>query len=897
VGKYELTRLLGKGAMGAVYLAHDPLLERDVAVKVMLPQIADDPEQKQRFEREARAVARMMHPNVVTVFDLGYHTDGSPYIVMELLKGQDLLQRMRNGGDLSLADKLSIVSQVLDGLGHAHRVGIIHRDIKPANVFIGEEGTAKIMDFGVARFTTGSATAAGVVLGTANYMSPEQVLGGNLDGRTDLFSVGCLLCEMLTGRRPFEADSALATLYKIAHEPPAIDLPDGSEAMSLRLVLSRALARDAKDRYATAADFKAAIRESQGGPVQDRAATVISSTGVDGARGTASASEATMEVLGRSPVRPDLGGREAMSAPTVEIARPRTDVTGLFRLLREIHVGAKSGHLHGTHGRERRGLRVLRGRILHGTSDVAGEHLGDVMVRYGLLSQPDLERAVAVVLATRQRLGPVLLELGLADEKRLEEAVGLHVREILVNAIGRAGGSFVFEELSESFLEDELTGDISTGALILEATRRVQDPELVRDGLGDKSRVLVLSSDPLLRTQKIALTPTDGFVLSRIDGTLGAQEIIGLSPLPPEDTERSLFGLLSTGMVDYRREATSRARPAAREAARPATPPVAPAIKAPTPEPPLPRAAEPEVNIPKSHVHASGTEELRRLILAASEGLRTRNHFEILGVTRSASDAEVKEAYLRFARLLHPDACRDEALADVREKRNVAFARLCEAYETLRDPSSRREYEARLGPVKRPSPAPPSTPAATASPTPRSGTAAPNAQASSASAPVAPPASAASKEPSPEAVVADAAAQAEATAAAIRSAERLQSADRTWDAIQVLEKAMPGANGTLRLRALVLLARLYMKNPKWLKRAEDILLKVVDEDPARAEAYVALGSLYKAGELGSRAAAMYKKALELEPGDREALAGQESLKTMKATGSSRSVLKNLFGKL
>src|SRR3989442_7171161 len=264
IGKYEIIRLLGKGAMGAVYHAHDPLLERDVALKVMLPQIADDPEHKQRFEREARAVARMMHPNVVTVFDLGYHTDGSPYIVMELLKGRDLLQSLRDGPPLALPARVSIVLQVLEALGHAHKVGIVHRDIKPANLFINEEGTTKITDFGIARVTTTSVTAAGVVLGTAAYMSPEQVSGGKVDGRSDLFSVGCMLTELVSGRRPFEGKNAMATVFKIAQEEPVLELPAGAEYEGLLPVLARSLAKSADKRYATAADFAVALRDFLG---------------------------------------------------------------------------------------------------------------------------------------------------------------------------------------------------------------------------------------------------------------------------------------------------------------------------------------------------------------------------------------------------------------------------------------------------------------------------------------------------------------------------------------------------------------------------------------------------------------------------------------------------------
>ncbi len=228
IGKYEVRGLLGRGGMGCVHRAFDPVLEREVALKVMRAEIVGDPEQKQRFEREARAVARLSHPGVVTVFDLGYHTDGSPYIVMELLRGQDLLARMRAEPPLSLEEKVSIVGQILDGLGHAHRTGIVHRDIKPANVFLTEEGSARIMDFGLAFFTSSGATSQSI-MGTVSYMSTEQVRGERLDGRSDLFSVGTMLCEMLTGRRPFDAETPAATLYRIVHDEPQIDLPSGRE--------------------------------------------------------------------------------------------------------------------------------------------------------------------------------------------------------------------------------------------------------------------------------------------------------------------------------------------------------------------------------------------------------------------------------------------------------------------------------------------------------------------------------------------------------------------------------------------------------------------------------------------------------------------------------------------
>jgi len=259
IGKYEIVKPIGRGGMGAVYRAFDPVLEREVALKVMLPETAGDPEQKQRFEREARAVARLSHPGIVTVFDLGYHTDGSPYIVMELLKGQDLLARLREAPPLSLGQKVSIVTQVLDGLGHAHKAGIVHRDIKPANVFLIEEGAARIMDFGIA-FCTSSGATSRTVLGTVSYMSPEQVRGELVDGRSDLFSVGTLLHEILTGRRPFDAETPMATFYRIARGEAVLELPPGREYQGFLPVLRRALSAGVEERYPTAAEFAAALR-------------------------------------------------------------------------------------------------------------------------------------------------------------------------------------------------------------------------------------------------------------------------------------------------------------------------------------------------------------------------------------------------------------------------------------------------------------------------------------------------------------------------------------------------------------------------------------------------------------------------------------------------------------
>ena len=261
IGKYDILKPLGKGAMGIVYLAKDSMLDREVALKVMVSNIADDPELKMRFEREAKAVAKLSHPNVVNVFDLGYHTDGSPYMAMELLRGDDLQKTMRSG-PMPLDRKVTIIVQVLVGLAHAHQAGIVHRDIKPANIFIANDGAVKIMDFGVARLTTASVTGTGAIVGTADYMSPEQVKGARVDGRSDLFSVGCMFYEMLAGKRPFHAENLMAIFFKITHDEPNWNaIPSGPEFDALAPILAKALSKDLNERYENATQFALALRD------------------------------------------------------------------------------------------------------------------------------------------------------------------------------------------------------------------------------------------------------------------------------------------------------------------------------------------------------------------------------------------------------------------------------------------------------------------------------------------------------------------------------------------------------------------------------------------------------------------------------------------------------------
>ncbi len=267
LGPYEVLGLLGAGGMGEVYRAHDPRLGRDVALKVILTEGEPSAERLKRFEDEARAVARLSHPNVLSVFDVGAH-DGRPYVVFELLEGETLRQRLRTG-PLPLRPAVETAMQACRGLQAAHARGILHRDLKPENLFLTSDGFVKILDFGLAKLTRGDGaeagagrtqTVAGVVMGTPGYLSPEQARGGEADARSDLFALGAILYEALSGRRAFSGATAAETISAILHEdPPPVRTASGPLPGPVERVVRRCLAKEPGDRFHSAHDLAFAL--------------------------------------------------------------------------------------------------------------------------------------------------------------------------------------------------------------------------------------------------------------------------------------------------------------------------------------------------------------------------------------------------------------------------------------------------------------------------------------------------------------------------------------------------------------------------------------------------------------------------------------------------------------
>src|SRR5215471_18056560 len=273
LGAYEVTGAIGAGGMGEVYRAHDARLGRDVAIKVLPPHLTSDPSALERFQREAKVLAALSHPNILTVFDVGSE-NGVSFVVMELLAGETLLSRIAQRRP-DWPEAVCMAVGIADGLSAAHSRGIIHRDLKPENIFLTRDGHIKILDFGLARWsnedkgadtqfgsTAGPGTATGVVMGTAPYMSPEQLKGMHADARSDIFAFGCVLCETITGKSPFGRATPAETVSAILMEPaPSLNQYNTSLPAELDQAVKRCLNKDASQRFQSAGDLAFHLRQ------------------------------------------------------------------------------------------------------------------------------------------------------------------------------------------------------------------------------------------------------------------------------------------------------------------------------------------------------------------------------------------------------------------------------------------------------------------------------------------------------------------------------------------------------------------------------------------------------------------------------------------------------------
>jgi eukaryotic-like serine/threonine-protein kinase len=318
-GRYDIGDLLGRGGMAEVHIGRDARLGRAVAVKMLRPDLARDPSFQARFRREAHSAASLNHPAVVAIYDTGedeYAGNPVPYIVMEYVEGSTLRDLLASGRRLMPERALEIVDGVLAALAYSHQHGIVHRDIKPANVMLTRSGDVKVMDFGIARAVadqSATMTATSAVIGTAQYLSPEQARGETVDARSDIYSTGCLLYELLTGRPPFVGDSPVSVAYQHVREepvPPSTLDPDVPPAVDA--IVMRALTKDREDRYQNADEMRADIGRALAGQAVAAPTAVIAAAGTQRVA-PAPVATSTFPVLPEHDREPDNKGGRALA--------------------------------------------------------------------------------------------------------------------------------------------------------------------------------------------------------------------------------------------------------------------------------------------------------------------------------------------------------------------------------------------------------------------------------------------------------------------------------------------------------------------------------------------------------------------------------------------------------
>ena len=322
IGRYQVLEKIGEGGMGSLFLARDPAIDRLLAIK-LLRRGLDTDALRERFAREARAAGRLRHPHIVTVFDVGEH-DGDPFIAMEFLAGETLSELIRNNARLSLARRLKLLEELCDGLAYAHRAGLVHRDIKPANLMVDADGVLKILDFGIVRVSDSGMTQAGVLVGTVNYMSPEQVVGAVVDHRSDIFAVGLVAYELISGRQAFAGsikEGLLNRILNVAFEPLTSVVP-GLDA-EVASIVDQALKKDPAERYQELARMRNDLARARA-RIERAEEQAASEAAADAGETAVIAHELTLAEPGPAPPRP-------ASSPAIVQDAERALADGNFR--------------------------------------------------------------------------------------------------------------------------------------------------------------------------------------------------------------------------------------------------------------------------------------------------------------------------------------------------------------------------------------------------------------------------------------------------------------------------------------------------------------------------------------------------------------------------------------
>jgi len=843
--RYEILSLVGKGGMGMVYRAHDKMLDEPVALKVLRSEFVDTPAMAERFRSEIKLARKVSHPNVCRIH--GYGQDGgTSYISMELLEGVDLKQALaQHPQGLPRDEAFSASLQVAKGLAAIHEVGIIHRDLKTPNAMRDTSGVVKLMDFGIARSAEGRGhTKTGEVMGTPEYMSPEQCRGEKLDFRSDVYALGIVIFELFTGEVPFRGENIMATLFKQIGEAVPFDGPVGSRLpRSVVPVLEKALAKKPLDRYQSVAELYAALRRARR---QDGPAVAEEPASLDDSLPPGSSEGAGAER--RTQSRLDIH---------VNVYLCRLDSSG--QVMHQERTIADN--------LSRRGARVMTSvpDLSVGDSVVLKEVSGD-------FTTPALVRNAFVGRDNIPRLG--LEFVGNVAPDRLVQTESERIQEQpekpRTSPRPPAPAAAASDSGAPRATGTERRSHSRLAISVEIALRRLQPPNskeerTVADNISrGGARVLTSMTD---------LRPGDKVALREINGDFATEAIVRNNFTGPDFIPRLGIEFVGNSAPDrlvpsdgarrQKRPATTGAQPSPKPAAATTgpQPPVPKPAAPPAPAPPTPPPASAKADSGPIPLTAAAIETARREILDLRESLAKKNHFDVLGIPRRSNEDEVKKAYLPLAKRYHPDASRDPRLGDLAKEISAIFVRVGEAYEVLADPAKRSRYEELLGPDRsRPMIASIFKPGSTGT-TPASGLPTP-------SIPEAPP------PPAPE-TEEQRLYRADLT---VRKAKKCIAENQYWDAIQLLEPLLDEPiSGRLSSSVRLVLAQALAKNPKWLKRAEELVISVVRDDPGYVDAHFALAMVHKQAGLTARARTALRKVLELAPGNETALAELEAL--------------------
>ncbi len=798
--RYEVISKLGAGAFGEVYRAKDTMLDRDVAIKRIRIDVFDGEQRdevRKRSIREAQLAAALNHPKIVTIHDVVDCPDAI-FIVMEYVSGETLRETINKTGRLSLVETIEILSQTAEALDFAHGQKIIHRDVKPGNIMVRADGGVKVMDFGIAKSeASGNLTAVGAILGTPNYMSPEQAEGlSTVGSRSDLFSLGSIAFECLSGQKAFRAESVVGTLLRVVKgDTPQIDCnavhlhPDAGK------VLTRALAKDPAARFDSGAELIEMLRQV---PMLE-------------------AESVTVEL----PAPPVITRRERGSTSSFDLGlQGNLQEKPLGQAIREIYTTRKTGILHVDSESVSRRLYFRKGSIVFANSSREEDRLGEFLISRGDIDRSAFERASRVMRETGQRFGRTLVELGFMTDEQMQASVLVQIEHIIRALFSLTSGTYGFEKMDRP-VERDIVLDISTGDTILRSIRETVSVDIVRKELGDLSGVLLHSENPLLLYQKISLDPSEGFILSRVDGVCSIAELASVSPLGEEETLKCVYGLMSAGVLELGESATSRPqRQAERKVRLPEPEVVVRTSQSVTSQPAQPKA--------KEETGAAAAEK------ATLEGIATKhaslastNHYELLEVDPEATASGIKAAYYTMVKRYHPDRHHSTNLKDMEGLLEELFVKISAAYEVLSDASERAAYDSMaLRPKAKPK------------------------QTSS-------PPVAAAEQPRPE------------INPKVLAHEHYDAARRSFDgmayhdAIQFLREAV-------RLDPIEpayhkLLATALTKNPLWIKEAEQSFMDALELNPDDVDCYLSLAEIYKESGMTTRAQRMYRKVLERDP--------------------------------